>query len=111
MGARKYRLREAIKQWPESDRPREKLASRGAVYLSDSELLAILVGSGSGKKNALDIARTLINTFETLAGLESEITKVNLGPKGTFYRLKAGPLADKSEGTVEPNVTTWILSA
>ncbi|MHA1597488.1 MAG: tetratricopeptide repeat protein [Alphaproteobacteria bacterium] len=32
-----------------------------------------------------------------LAGLESEISKVNLGPKGTFYRLKAGPLADKAE--------------
>lgn len=32
-----------------------------------------------------------------LGGLESEISRVNLGPKGTFYRLKAGPLASKSE--------------
>ena len=32
-----------------------------------------------------------------LGGLEPEISKVNLGPKGTFYRLKAGPLAGKSE--------------
>lgn len=32
-----------------------------------------------------------------LADLQSEITKVNLGPKGIFYRLKAGPLADKAE--------------
>ncbi len=67
----KYRLDEAIKQWPESDRPREKLAGRGAAFLSDTELLAILIGSGHGKKNAIDLARMLINKFENLAGLES----------------------------------------
>jgi len=68
---RRYTLREAIKQWPESDRPREKLREKGPAFLSDSELLATIIGSGSGSKNALDLARALLARFDSLAGIES----------------------------------------
>jgi DNA repair protein RadC len=42
----------SIKNWAIDDRPREKLLSKGKESLSDSELLAILINSGSGKDSA-----------------------------------------------------------
>jgi DNA repair protein RadC len=42
-----------INQWAEEDRPREKMERLGAQALSDAELLAILVGSGSTKEDAV----------------------------------------------------------
>lgn len=47
----------SIKQWAKDDRPREKLRSKGPAALSNSELLAILIATGSGKKSALDLAQ------------------------------------------------------
>ena len=48
-----------MKELPPEDRPREKLIKNGAAALTDSELLAILIGSGTPEKSALDIAREL----------------------------------------------------
>jgi len=48
-----------MKELPIDDRPREKLINNGAAALTDSELLAILIGSGTKEKSALDIARDL----------------------------------------------------
>lgn len=45
-----------IREWPESTRPRERLVARGASSLSDDELLALLVGSGTRGRSALLIA-------------------------------------------------------
>lgn len=91
---KKYVLREAIKQWPESDRPREKLVKNGASALSDSELVAILIGSGSGSKNALDLARELLVKFGSLAGLETasvdEIRKTRGIGEVKAITIKAG---------------------
>lgn len=50
-----------INQWAVDDRPREKLLSKGKEALSDSELLAILVGTGSGKETALDLAKSILS--------------------------------------------------
>ncbi len=47
----------SIKQWAKDDRPREKLLGKGPAALSNSELLAILIATGSGKKSALDLAQ------------------------------------------------------
>ena len=47
----------SIKHWAKDDRPREKLLSKGPATLSNSELLAILIATGSGKKSALDLAQ------------------------------------------------------
>lgn len=48
-----------MKELPIDDRPREKLINNGAAALTDSELLALLIGSGTQEKSALDIARDL----------------------------------------------------
>lgn len=47
----------SIKQWAKDDRPREKLLAKGPAALSNSELLAILIATGSGPKSALDLAQ------------------------------------------------------
>lgn len=49
-----------INQWNDSERPREKFASKGASALTDAELVAILLGSGSGKKSAIDLAHEIL---------------------------------------------------
>lgn len=49
-----------INQWAKDDRPREKLRSRGAQLLSDSELIAILLNKGTRNKNAIELARDLL---------------------------------------------------
>ncbi|MBX7244568.1 MAG: DNA repair protein RadC [Candidatus Sumerlaeaceae bacterium] len=56
--------RKPIKEWSADDRPREKLI--GGVKLSDSELLAIILRTGTGEKSALDLAREIIDRFGTL---------------------------------------------
>lgn len=49
-----------IPKWQDLDKPREKLASLGPKYLSDSELLALIIGSGSKNESAVDLARKII---------------------------------------------------
>lgn len=49
-----------IKDWAEDDRPREKLFKKGPRALSNAELLAILIRTGTAKSNALEVARTLL---------------------------------------------------
>ncbi|WP_313953777.1 RadC family protein [Accumulibacter sp.] len=53
----------AIHDWPEHERPRERLLARGAGVLSDAELLAIFLRVGSKGKSAVDLARELIGRF------------------------------------------------
>ena len=48
-----------INQWAEEDRPREKLMRLGAEALSNAELLAILIGSGSTKESAVDLMKRI----------------------------------------------------
>ena len=52
--------RVSIKAWAESDRPREKLLERGRRALSDAELLAILIGSGSRDESAVELCRRIL---------------------------------------------------
>jgi len=65
-------MAQTIKQWPESDRPREKLLEKGAETLSDAELLAIILrtGEASTGQSALDHGRALMVRFETFRNLE-----------------------------------------
>ena len=53
----------SINGWPRAERPRERLIERGAQTLSDSELLAVVLGTGSAGANALDMARELLQHF------------------------------------------------
>lgn len=59
----------AIPDWPESERPREKLLKNGAAYLSDAELLALFLRTGMVGKSAVDLARELLTRFDSLTGL------------------------------------------
>jgi DNA repair protein RadC len=61
----------AIIDWPEDDRPREKVLAKGAGSLSDAELLAIFLRTGTRGKSAVDIARKLLEEFGSLAGLQA----------------------------------------
>ena len=58
-----------IPEWPEDERPREKLLSRGAQVLSDAELLAVLMGTGTRRRNVLELARAHIAAFGSLREL------------------------------------------
>jgi DNA repair protein RadC len=49
-----------IKSWSEADRPREKLLLKGVASLSDAELIAILIGSGSREVSAVDLSRIIL---------------------------------------------------
>lgn len=53
-----------IKNWSPDDRPREKLLLKGTSVLSDAELLAILIGTGSGKSSALDLSKRILDCVE-----------------------------------------------
>jgi DNA repair protein RadC len=61
----------AITDWPENERPRERLLQHGAAALSDAELLAIFLRVGIKGASAVDLARTLLNHFGTLNRLFS----------------------------------------
>ena len=54
----------AITTWAEEDRPREKLILKGAHHLSDAELLAILLGSGSRQESAVALARRMLQAVQ-----------------------------------------------
>lgn len=59
----------AIREWREDERPRERLLRYGAETLSDAEVLAILIGSGTRGFSALDVARELLQRFGNLTEL------------------------------------------
>ncbi len=53
-----------INQWSEDDRPREKLLKKGVSALSDAELIAILIGSGSRSESAVDLSKRILLSAE-----------------------------------------------
>ena len=59
----------SIRDWPVGERPREKLLELGSQTLSEAELLAILIRTGTHGASALDIARALLTEFGSLRGL------------------------------------------
>ena len=84
-----------IKEWPEEDRPREKLLAKGAPALSETELLAIILRNGDAASghSAIDHARLLLNQFGGLKGIdEAAITELcsikGIGP-AKVAQLKA----------------------
>lgn len=66
--------KQSIKNWSEDDRPREKFISQGAKSLSNSELLAIIIGNGFRDYSALDLAKSILNSadnsLEKLSGFD-----------------------------------------
>ncbi len=71
----------SIKKWDKNSRPREKLLMQGPDSLTDAELIAILIGSGTGKQTAVDLARTILkdcdNNLMQLARMSVGMLKNN----------------------------------
>lgn len=59
-----YTLKNTIKSLAEDDRPREKLLLNGQNSLSNTELIAILIGSGNTEKNAVELARDILKAYQ-----------------------------------------------
>src|SRR5256885_13171431 len=83
----------SIRHWPGAERPREKLLERGAHALSDAELVALLLGSGTRGRTAVELARGLIADFGSLRELlNSEaqrcLAQAGIGP-ARYAILKA----------------------
>ena len=83
----------SITDWPEGDRPREKLLHKGAAALSDAELLAIFLRTGVVGKSAVDLARELLNRFGNLTQLfatsEADFCAVHGMGQAKFVQLQA----------------------
>ena len=58
-----YKPLNGIKAWAEDDRPREKLLLKGKSALSDAELIAILIGSGSASETAVDLSKRILKSL------------------------------------------------
>jgi DNA repair protein RadC len=74
-----------ITRWPKKERPRERLLQHGPQPLTEAELLGILLGKGTRKKTAIDLARELLDQYESLQKLfsrsPSELMKIKgIGP-------------------------------
>ena len=69
-----------ISRWPKKERPRERLLQNGPQPLTEAELLGILLGKGTRKKTAIDLAREVLDQHESLQKLfsrsPSELMKV-----------------------------------
>ena len=83
----------AISDWPEGERPRERLIAHGASSLSDAELLAIFLRTGVKGKSAVDLARDLLKEFSGLRQLLCADEKTFCQAKGLgqakFVQLQA----------------------
>ena len=101
----------AISEWPKDQRPRERLLATGPESLTDPELIAILLRTGTAGKNAIDLGREMLSHFGSLnrlfAASAQELAKLKgLGPaklaifqtvielarRAIAEELKAGPL-------------------
>ncbi len=59
-----YETKISIKAWAEEDRPREKLNAQGRRALSDAELIAILIGSGSRTESAVELSKRILHYYD-----------------------------------------------
>lgn len=83
----------AITDWPEEQRPRERLIKHGAAALSDAELLAVFLRVGVTGKSAVDLGRDMINHFGSLNDLFSasltEFSAINGLGTAKYAQLQA----------------------
>ena len=103
----------SIRDWPDGERPREKLRMRGSGSLSDAELLAVVIGPGRRGSSAVDMGRELLSgrgglkgllhappdlQAAQLAGLASAVTVEKLHTTGTASPAEILTRYELSEG-------------
>ena len=107
-----------IRDWPEAIRPRERLIRDGPPALSDAQLLALLIGSGTKRRSALAMAEALIHSIGGIGGLaRADLGALGLGD-ATAARVVAAlelgrrALAAEREGDVldTPDAAARVLA-
>ena len=111
----------SINNWAEADRPREKLERLGASALSDAELLAILIGSGTANESAVDLMKHVLkdchNNLNSLGKLSIHQLE-GLGKRRQRSKVEEVPLLNSAEAIYNYMYTTiqdldieegWIL--
>ena len=114
----------AIKDWPAEDRPREKLLIRGATSLTDAELLAIFLRTGTPGKSAVDLARELLEDFGSLKALldadRNRFCRANGLGSAKYAQLQAvmemarrhfKEMLQRGNALTSPDITRAYLSA
>ncbi|MBN9298757.1 MAG: DNA repair protein RadC [Filimonas sp.] len=103
-----------IKDWAEDDRPREKLLSKGANNLSNSELLAILIVNGTPERSAIQLAKDLLtitnNDLQQLATLSaSELIKLRVKGLGKAKAISIAAAFELGSRLQMPELPkTWV---
>ncbi|MEE4248498.1 MAG: DNA repair protein RadC [Kangiellaceae bacterium] len=101
----------SIKDWADDDKPREKLLQKGRAVLSDAELIAILIGSGSREESAVDLSKRILasvgNNLNELGKLSikqlmqfkgiGEAKAITIAAAMEFGRRRRGEEAQKIE--------------
>lgn len=104
----------SIKNWSEDERPREKMLQKGAAALTDAELFAILISSGTREKSALDLAREILgraqNNIQELGRMSiAELKKTKgIGEARAITiaaALEIGRRRQMSEGLRRPTIS------
>ncbi|MFA6569881.1 MAG: DNA repair protein RadC [Bacteroidota bacterium] len=112
-----------IRNWRQDERPRERLATHGSESLSDAELLAILISSGTKGFSALDAGRDLLEKYSSLSNLAScdlsELKKTKgLGPAKAVKlvaafeiakRVKAEPFSSKKNIRTPADIANYYI--
>jgi DNA repair protein RadC len=99
---------QALTTWAVEDRPREKVMANGVQYLSDSELLAILLGSGTKNITAVELARQILkeagNSLQTLGrqGIGDLVRIKGVGPAKAITLLAAMEMGRRRAGMQHP---------
>ncbi len=75
----------SIKEWAIEDRPREKLLSKGILSLSDAELLAVLISSGSTKESAVELSKKILRDCKNNLNILGRKTVNEL--KGNYFGI------------------------
>lgn len=114
----------AIKDWEEAERPREKLLQRGAETLTDAELLAIFLRTGTPGKSAVDLARDLLADFGSLKALlnadQARFCQANGLGSAKYAQLQAvmemakrhfKEVLQRGNALTSPDITRAYLSA
>lgn len=114
----------SINQWNEEDRPREKLAAKGAESLTNAELLAILIGSGNADESAVDLMRRILdechNNLNSLGkkGIDELCQYKGIGPAKAITimaacefgrRRAAEPMEERPKVRSSKDIYTYFL--
>jgi DNA repair protein RadC len=105
-----YENKITIKNWAEEDRPREKLLLQGRRALTDAELIAILIGSGSTNESAVELSKRILHHFNndlSVLGKQSvvELSKFKgIGEAKAISIIAGLELGRRRQDTAEPEV-------